>query len=265
MHKDGFKPVLSIIIPTVNQAALTVKCMASIRAWTKVPYEIVWVDNGSAPDQHMQIKRQATRPNVHTKLVKFKRNVGFVKATNAGLKEAEGSIVVFLNNDTEVSFRWDEKFLKALEDSTVGAVGPVTQSRIAWQEAGRLNQRWKLGLPLFAGDTKKYAQNLDSNFGHRYIESGPNPLSFFCAALRREVVNETGLLNENFGVGLGDDDEYCHRLRAAGYKLVVSLGTFVYHCHRTTFRALGLNVDEIRRHNLVVLKEATKNRLCNTK
>ena len=81
-HKDGYKPVVSIVIPVHNQAALTAQCFRSIRAKTRTPYEIIWVDNGSSSENFEIIRRQATRPRMHTKLVRFSQNMGFVKATN---------------------------------------------------------------------------------------------------------------------------------------------------------------------------------------
>jgi len=258
-HKDGFVPELSIVIPTVNQATLTVRCFASIRKWTKTPYEIVWVDNGSRQEEHNIILKQARCPRVHTKLVRFKHNTGFVRGTNAGIKEAEGKYVVLLNNDTEVTVNWDKKLIYPLaKDPKVGCVGPITQSKIAWQEACSLNARWQLGLPTYRANPGEYARDLDRNFGKRYIDTKKLPLSFFCAAFRRETFDRYGVLCEDFGYGLGDDDEYCHRLRSAGLQLVLSLGTFVMHHHRTTFSALGLNVDGIRRHNIGVLRDKTR-------
>ena len=225
------KPAVSIIIPTVDQAAMTVRCLQSIRANTKLPHEIIWIDNCSTPENFGIIRRQATRPRVRCKLVKNPHNVGFVRAINQGIKEAIGEYIILLNNDTEVCWKWATKLIKPLmNDPTVGAVGPVTQSRIAWQEAHHLNNRWKLGLPLFTEATKhKYAQVLEAKFGGKYIDVQKLPLSFFCVALRRSVFKEIGTLCEEFSIGLGDDDEFCMRLRFHGYKLMLSLETFIYH------------------------------------
>ena len=267
MHRDGYKPVVSIIIPVHNQAAKTVRCFASIRANTKMPHEIIWVDNGSNSENFGLIKRQATKSNVHTKLIKLKKNVGFVQATNIGIKEAEASskYIILLNNDTEVSQSWATKLITPLnKDPEVGAVGPVTQSEIAWQASQHLNRRWNLQMPKFpiGGDKLKniykYSNKLNYLFKDKYIDIGTLPLSFFCVALRKETFSQLGKLDEDFGLGLGDDDEFCFRLRAHKYKLVLSLETFVFHHHRTTFTALKLPIDSIRRTNVRTLKEKKK-------
>ncbi len=253
------QPVLSIIIPGINEAQKMIKCLQSVRSCTETPHEIVWIDNGSSAKQFAAIRHQATRPNVHCKLVRNKTNLGFVKAINQGLAESVGEYVVFLNNDTEVTINWDKKLIKPLMTNLQdGAVGPITQSRIAWQEAANLNLRWKLNIPVYNKENKKYAEMLDKEFKDKYIDIGNLPLSFFCAAFRRKTFQEIGGLCEEFNIGLGDDDEYSMRLRANGYRLMLSLGTFVYHHHRTTFRSLNLGVDSIRRHNMKILRRKEK-------
>ena len=259
MHTDGFKPEVSIIIPVKDEPEKTVACMASIRATTETPYEIIWVDNASSEESVEAIKRQATKHKVHTKFVQFRHNLGFVKAINAGIREIEDSskYVILLNNDTEVSYRWAAKLIKPLkDDQKIGATGPVTQSRISWQEARNLNTRWGLNLPEWTPhtDNKVYAEMLSGGFSGRHMDVGALPLAFYAVALPRMVIDRVGLLDEDFGIGLGDDDEYCFRLRAYGYKLHLCLDSFVFHHHRTTFRNLKLPVDKIRRHNLGILR-----------
>lgn len=253
---EKFKPVVSIIVPTVNEAGKTINCFRSIRACTATPHELVWIDNGSSPKQFAEMKHQATRPNVHCKLIRNSHNLGFVKAINQGINEATGDYVVLLNNDTEVTEGWEKRLIKPLKaNPKVGAVGPITQSRIAWQEASNLNMRWKLNLPMYQSDLQSYSQSLAAGFSNKYIDVGPLPLSFFCAAFRRETFKKLGGLCEEFNIGLGDDDEYSMRLRAYGFRLMLSLGTFVFHHHRTTFKSLHLGVDSLRRHNIKILKK----------
>lgn len=247
--------MFSVVMPVFNQAQLTIRCFESIKRNTSLPYELIWIDNGSAPRDFNAVYNAAQRLGLPTKLVRFKDNMGFIKATNQGIREATGEQVILLNNDTEVGYRWAEKLLKPLADSAVGAVGPVTQSKIAWQEISHVNKKFNLQLPGFQGTTDSYSKLLDQRFGDKYIEVASTPLAFFCTALRRQTFVELGLLDERFGLGLAEDDEFCLRLRAAGKKLVVSAGCFIFHHHRTTFKAIGAPVDGILRANLKLLKE----------
>ena len=110
-------------------------------------------------------------------------------------------------------------------------------------------------MPLFKNDPVEYSKLLYKTFGSRYIDVGILPLSFFCCAFRRSIFDEVGKLDENFGIGLGDDDDFCCRLRYYNYKLALALGTFVYHYHRTTFKATQLNIDALRRKNVKIIKK----------
>jgi GT2 family glycosyltransferase len=260
-HKDGFKPVISIILPVFNQAAMTTKCFASIRANIKVPYEVVWVDNGSSPGEFAAIKRQAVKPRVHTKLISFPDNIGFIKATNAGIREAEGKYVLLLNNDTEVGWQLAKRLIRPMEvDPKVAATGPVTDSNIAWQGIVNLNRRWDLKLPVFKKNTHEYSKMMHQKYGAKCIEVGGRklPLSFFCCCMRRSLFKDIGYLDEAFGIGLADDDDMAIRMAIKKYKQMLVLGAFCRHHHRTTFRALKLELDSIRRHNIGVLKRNIK-------
>ena len=260
-HKDKFIPVVSFIVPVINQAALTIKCFSSIRKNIKTPYEIVWVDNGSCEGEFNQIKFQATKPRVHTKLVRFEENTGFVKATNAGIKEAEGKYIILLNNDTEVGWKLATRLISPLEkDLSISATGPITDSRIGWQGIMNINRRWNLEYSSFDGDTKKYSIEVFKKYGGQCIQVGGRklPLSFFCCCMRRSLFSEIGVLDESFGVGLGDDDDMAMRMDVYGYKQLLVLGAFCRHHHRTTFKHLHLEVDSLRRNAINVLKNNSK-------
>jgi GT2 family glycosyltransferase len=63
-------------------------------------------------------------------------------------------------------------------------------------------------------------------------------LVFYCAMIRRDVIEKVGLLGEQFGMGLGDDDDYCHRAQDAGFDLCYLGDLVIFHYHKMTFRSI---------------------------
>lgn len=251
-------PLISIVVPVYNQSGVTVQCFNSIRRNTQLPFELIWVDNGSSKEDFTVISRQATIRGTNCVVLKNKENLGFIKATNQGIAHATGKFVILLNNDTEVSPNWDKQLIQPLErNDEIGVVGPLTHSRLAWQTAEYINDRWGLTIPEYKLVGKKqYPEKLEKRFASKYLDVTGNDLTvaFFCAAIPKVVFDKLGVLCEEFSIGLGDDDEYCARLRAYGYKLLISLSTFVYHYHRTTFSSIKIGEDSLRKYNTKILK-----------
>ena len=66
----------------------------------------------------------------------------------------------------------------------------------------------------------------------------------FCMLIRDEVVRRVGLFDERFGTGNFEDDDYCLRVRQAGYRLVVAEDAFVFHFGNRTFVGMGLSKEK---------------------
>jgi len=114
------KPRVSVIVPVHNKFAVTYNCMAALLfAYNETPFELVVVDDGSS-DETVRLAEYATNVTV----VRHDKAKGFVGACNAGATAAKGEVLVFLNNDTEVTYRWlDELIFTFRHFDGVGLVG----------------------------------------------------------------------------------------------------------------------------------------------
>jgi len=71
----------------------------------------------------------------------------------------------------------------------------------------------------------------------------------FCLALKREVYEKIGGLDEQFGLGTFEDDDYCLRARQAGYVNMVARDSFVHHFGQITFKGEGLDMGAMQAAN----------------
>ncbi|HHW03154.1 MAG TPA: glycosyltransferase [Thermoanaerobacterales bacterium] len=229
------KGLCSIIVLTCNQLEYTKKCLNSVRIYTDVPYEIIIVDNGSTDGTVDFLEKQ----NDIT-LVKNDKNLGFAKGCNQGIKISKGEFIVLLNNDTIVTKNWLRNlvdFMNNHEDA--GIVGPVTNNVSGMQ---------KINVDLKTiDDIHKFADKYN-NSDLRYKKV--MRLVGFCMMIRRQLLDEIGLLDENFGIGNFEDDDICIRTILNGKSLYMLESTFIYHYGSVTFRGNNLNYKKIMEDNM---------------
>ena len=71
----------------------------------------------------------------------------------------------------------------------------------------------------------------------------------FCLLIRRAVIDAIGVLDERFGIGCFEDDDYCLRAIQAGWRAVIARDAFVHHFGGRTFMGSGLDHAAILREN----------------
>jgi GT2 family glycosyltransferase/tetratricopeptide (TPR) repeat protein/SAM-dependent methyltransferase len=220
----------SIVILTHNQLAYTRLCVDSIRQYTDEPYELIFVDNASRDATVTYL--QSLRCQGGVKVLTNRENRGFPAASNQGIQAAAGSQILLLNNDCVVTTGWLGRMLRALHsDPHIGLVGPCSNC-VSGEQQVPVRYDDLSGLDGFAWDWGK---------ANNRLLSDSDRLIGFCLLIRREVVNRIGLLDERFGIGCFEDDDYCRRALRAGFRAVIARDSFVHHFGGRTF--LGSGVD----------------------
>src|SRR5712692_2233030 len=221
-------------------------CLFSVRNWSDYPnLEIIVVDNAST-DGSRENLRELERQDERVQVILNDTNLGVAGGYNVGLRVARGDYVILLNNDTYVTRGWVRDLIRPMQlDPQIGLTGPLTN------DIGN-EQRVKI-----AYDTMQEMQQAARRFVRgrlrRTLEVGN--LAFFCAAIRRGVLEEIGLLDEVYGLGYYEDDDYCRRASQANYKLVIADDVFVRHAHSVSFDKLGEKAAEQMARNRVIFEQ----------
>lgn len=208
-NADLGKNMISIIIPVKDNFELTQVCLDSIMKYTTVEHELIIIDDGSFE----KAENVLTHPAIIKENVIFIRNeksVGWCKAINQGIFVSRGEYLVFSNNDTVVTPRWDERMLARFKsDPELGVLAP-TSNKVD-------------GM-----------QSIDHNNGCLYhtVDS----VIFFFVMISRACLDKVGGLDESFGLGGQDDADFCIRARKEGFKVGISRDVFIYHYGSATFR-----------------------------
>ncbi|MCH9724540.1 MAG: glycosyltransferase [Planctomycetes bacterium] len=226
---ESIYPSVSIIVLTYNNLEFTRKCLKSLMEFTNYPnWELVIVDNASSDDSPEFLQTFAKQYD-NVKVILNKENVGFSAGNNIGIENSTGEFLVLLNNDTVVTRGWLWDLIRYfLKEKSLGLLGPVTnnignEAKISIEYAN---------MEEMARESRKYTSEHSRELF--YV----NTVAFFCAVIRRQVIEEIGLLDEVFGCGFFEDDDYCIRARNAGFKVAIADDVYIHHHLSASFSQL---------------------------
>lgn len=226
-------PRVAIVIVNYNNAEDIIECLQSLKNISYGNAEIIVVDNGSTDGSvgKLQIFKAGFS------LLTSEANLGFAGGNNIGIRYAidhKAGYVLFLNNDTVVDPGFIEPLLeKVLNENKVGAVGGkiyyYDDPERIWYAGGSLN--------CFSGRTKHSGKNkIDTGKYDKTREVG-----FITGCLMlipREVIENVGMMDEKYFLYFEDAD-WCYRIRKAGYKLIYSPQSRIYHKESATTQRLN--------------------------
>lgn len=242
---DWDRALTSVVILCHNQLEHTRACLASIEECTPEPHEVILVDNGSTDGTEGFLREYAaSRP--HVRVVVNATNRGFAAGNNQGLALARGEFVLLLNNDTVVTPGWLGRMLSVLKaHPATGLVGPTSNYVSGLQLVPGCRYGDRAGLESFAA---AWAAE------HAGQSIRTTRLVGFCLLSRREVIERIGGLDERFGTGNFEDDDFCLRAAQAGYEARIAVDAFVHHTGSQTFKGARIDYEASMQTNWQVFK-----------
>ncbi len=210
--------MLSVVIPNWNGVIHLPTCLHSLRCQTLRDFEVIVADNGSTDGSRELLA--CDHPEVH--LLPLESNRGFTSACNAGIRAANGSVVVLLNNDTEVAPDWlaeiDAVFRRYPDAGMVASKILLFDRRDTFHTAGDIF--CADGVPANRGVWQKDVGQYEE--GYVFSACGG------AAAYRRGMLQQVGLLDESFFFSCEDID-LAWRAQLQGWRAVYAPRAVVYH------------------------------------
>jgi GT2 family glycosyltransferase/glycosyltransferase involved in cell wall biosynthesis len=224
--------VADIVIPVYKGLAETRRCLKSVLASKEsVRGDIIVVDDHSPePKLSAWLDRLAAAGRI--RLVRNRRNQGFVRSVNAGMQAAGDHDVVLLNSDTEVPPGWLTRLAAhAYASPRIATVSPLSNNATI---CGWPNDA---GGPVALGRTAAEIDALCRTVNAGRSVSCPTTVGY-CMYIRRAALKEAGLFDaERFGLGYGEENDFCLRALALGWHHHIACDTFVYHKGSVSFGA----------------------------
>lgn len=217
-------PLVSVIIINYNGKHYLKNCLSSLSAQSYPAIEVIFVDNASSDGSVDYVRKEF--PSI--RIIESNKNLGFAKGNNLGIKEAKGELIATLNNDTQVTSRWLEELVSAMNSDE--KVGMCASKMLFMKDHGMINSTgiclsrsgvcWDRGI--FESDEGQY-ESQEEIFG---------PCAG-AALYRKSMLSEIGLFDEDFHAYVEDTD-LAFRGRLAGWKCLFVPRAIVYHIHGGT-------------------------------
>ena len=217
-------PEVSVIIPVHGKLDWTLTCLRSIaRHGAEVPFEVIVVDDAS-PDKTFSTLSGV--PGI--RVIRNEKNLGFVGSSNEGARAAQGRLLFFLNNDTQVLPGWLDTLVETYSsEPDCGIAG----SRLVYPD-GRLQEA---GCIVFS-DGESW------NFGRFEVREDPRFLyrrdtdyvSGAALLIDRDLFNRVGGFDLRYAPAYCEDLDLAFAVREAGHRVIYEPASQVVHCEGIT-------------------------------
>lgn len=221
-------PFVSIVIVNYNGKDYLERCVNMILRNNYPAYEVVVVDNNSTDGSIEMVEKNFLKTDT-VKLVKLSENYGPARARNEGVKVARGSIVGFLDNDTEVDPDWISAAVNYFKkDNRLGAV----QCKLLLLEAkNRIDYTGEYISSLgFLVHRAAYGEEDVGQYDSNAVILAAKSAGMF---IRHDVFDKIGGFDEDYFIFVEETD-LGWRCWLSGYKIIFAYDSVVFHHYSAT-------------------------------
>lgn len=237
----------AIVIPVYRGEAETRACIDSVLATVSTETPVVLVNDASPEPCMTRLLRGYAAEgaaNGHIILIENEANLGFPGAANRGIAAVPDHDIVVLNADTIVFPGWQERLCTHAEaDARIATVTPLSNAGSIASYPGGIETECDRATAL-----RRDRRASQVNAG----ESVDTPTGVgFCMFIRRACLTQVGAFDETlFARGYGEENDFCMRAAAHGWRHVIAADVYVLHRNGVSF---GAARDGLRQRNAALL------------
>ncbi|MEM8551080.1 MAG: glycosyltransferase [Pseudomonadota bacterium] len=219
----GSTPVVSVLLPTFQNVADTLRCVLSLlRSKDETPFTVLVLDDSAGHAAAATLARILTDvPGVVFR--ENGENLGFLRTCNAGAEASDTPYLFILNNDTLVLDGWlDEAMKTASSERDVGLVGSklIYPSGLL-QEAG--------GVIWSDGWAANFGRLDDPQAPEYCFKREVDYISGAAILIKRDVWQDVGGFSEYLVPAYYEDADLAMKLRAKGLRVIYQPLSVVIH------------------------------------
>ena len=227
-----------VIVPVFNAFEYLETCLHSLAKTLPFDSPVLLIDDAST-DARVRpfLQSWVNEAAPYRQLLMHENNQGFVATANQGLRAASTDVVL-LNSDTQVTNGWLNRLGACLaSNDTIATATP-------WSNNGEI-----VSIPKFcqANPVPRDAEMMAEVIGNCDSPGYPElPTAVgFCMAISLNAISKLGLFDEDsFGLGYGEENDFCQRAIKAGFTNVLCDDAYVVHQGGASFGPLGLKPEE---------------------
>ncbi len=242
------EPVTEIVLPVYNHVPLVRRCVDSVlSARNQAPWHMTIINDASPQAEVRPWLAELAKQHPHITILENVVNLGFVQTVNLGMRLAGQRDVVLLNSDTEVADHWLDRLRgAAYREGQVASVTPFS------------NNATICSWPLFceenpypsAARLKNINQTLGGLLANQSLEI-PTAVGF-CMYIARAALLAIGDFDAaSFGLGYGEENDWCMRASKQGWHHLHALDVYVAHQGGVSFNEKRLALQAAALHQLL--------------
>ncbi|MBK7471336.1 MAG: glycosyltransferase [Betaproteobacteria bacterium] len=199
---------VDVVIPIYNAHDDLVRCVASVLERTTGEYRLLLIDDASPDGRIAPLLHGMAAQDSLIRVSTNARNLGFIGTVNRGFDETTGDVIL-LNSDTIVTTGWLPKMLAcAASDPRIATITPFSNNaEICSYPEMCGNHPWVMG------DDPEFPNRALELASRRDYPDLPTAVGF-CMYVRRAALDVVGRFDERYGLGYGEENDFCRRLAA---------------------------------------------------